>query len=117
MLRETANRVEHYVYQAMLDTGIPRQEVVVDVGENAGIMTNYYAKNPSVSRVFTFEASSLTFQRLTASVCLNSNSDKVQLFNYGVLEATTDLDLWLFDSPEHSGMTRADLNGQEDHSV
>lgn len=106
-----ASFCELFLYHAILETGTPGKEIVIDVGGNAGIMTNFFAKHPSVSRVFTFEASPKTFQRLSTSVCLNNNQNNVDIFNFGVSDKSDTI--YLLDSEVHSGMTSLMIHGSQ----
>ena len=80
---------EDYKYCCLRDT------VFVDIGMNAGITTLYYAQQPLVKQIYSFELFRPTFMLGEQNLKLNETfSGKVKAFNYGLSNRsyTTTLD-------------------------
>lgn len=61
-----------------------RDSVFVDIGMNSGITSLYYAQNPLICSVYSYELFKPTFLLGMENLKLNSVSKKIQAFNYGL---------------------------------
>ncbi len=115
---------EVYRYCCLRDT------VFIDIGMNSGISTLYYARDPLVKKVYSFELFQPTFLLGMQNLNLNEPyAQKVNAFNYGLSnkEFTTTLDYSLsrkgrmglkgLPDDEHFTDTRKEVVSVKDISV
>lgn len=64
---------------------INKESLVIDIGANVGMATLFFAINPNVSKIYSFEPFKMTYDSLVKNVNLNpSLANKVKTFNVGM---------------------------------
>lgn len=68
---------------------LPKNAVIIDAGANIGNHTLFFAKIIQAKKIYSFEPIPLTFNILENNIKINSVTDKVNLFNFGLGEIET----------------------------
>ncbi len=79
--------------------GLPDNLLVVDIGMNVGVASQYFALMPGVLAVHGYEPFVETYQEAVENIKMNpSIRDKIICHNYGVSSVTETREIALFDS-------------------
>jgi FkbM family methyltransferase len=90
---------------------IPENLLVLDIGMNVGVASQYFASKSQVKAVFGYEPFIETYQEAIANLELNSSiKHKVFCNNYGVSNVTETRTLSFFESGLLSASTISDSN-------
>lgn len=71
-----------------------RKTALIDIGMNVGVTSIFYAAQPQVEKVFSFEPFTPTFNMALKNIALNSSfSDKIQPNNFGLAASDKQLQI------------------------
>lgn len=86
-----------------LDSYIPEDAVILDIGANIGNHTLYWAKQNKIKKVYSFEPVKSTFEVLKTNVDLNEFNNKVKLLNIGLSDQKTKAIIEIFHKENIGG--------------
>jgi FkbM family methyltransferase len=71
---------------------LTKKIALIDIGMNVGVTSLFYASNPAVEKVFSFEPFEPTYKMALNNIALNpSVAHKIQAFNFGLAAKETTL--------------------------
>lgn len=102
ILYEVIDRNDYMFY-------IPEDCVFFDIGANVGVTSTYMSNLDNIKQIYAFEPLKPTYDRNVANLALNDNATtKVELFNYGLSNQETEIEITYNDTQPGKVSTHVD---------